>query len=155
MTDHTIRSVVEHHSCFIDGIRYAFKVSWIAVPEYGDSTPARQLLLVDVLTSPGVSEEPSPLHLTVWITHVSELPSLLEASLRCRLLERRFNLLWRSSEWRCEYAPAGHAFGGTVNLYMGRALVTRQAVASLDDMLRVSSSWREAIRHTADAPRDN
>jgi hypothetical protein len=56
------------------------------------------------------------------------------------------NVLWRLAEWRCEYAPnTRRSSGGTVSLYMGAARAAQHETHSLDEMLRVSSLWRQII----------
>ena len=59
-------------------------------------------------------------------------------------------VLWRRSEWRCEYAPAENRPGGTVTLRMESAVVAELGVESPDELLQVSSTWREMI----DGPKD-
>lgn len=60
----------------------------------------------------------------------------------------RIDVLWRSARWRCEYAPLPS--GGTVRLYMGCVRIAERHTDTLDDMLRVASSWRRAVAGMTD-----
>ena len=59
-------------------------------------------------------------------------------------------VLWRRSEWRCEYAPAGNRPGGTVRLRMESAVVAQLEIESQEELVQVSSIWRELIERPND-----
>jgi hypothetical protein len=52
-------------------------------------------------------------------------------------------VLWRLSEWQCEYFEAPTP---GVRLYMGEQLVRSHAATDTFDALECSNSWRQAVR---------
>ena len=74
----------------------------------------------------------------------SSMPTIAEHEQVDRL-HGRFGDLWRQAEWRCVYAPRIDRPGGILRLYMGSAMIAQVEAHSVDEMLRVSSWWREVI----------
>ena len=63
-----------------------------------------------------------------------------------KVLEARLNVLWRRAEWSCECVQNTPAsWGVTVTLYMGSAIAAQVTARTIDEVLRVSSFWREVI----------
>ena len=63
-------------------------------------------------------------------------------------LHARFDDLWRYAEWRCVYVPKIDRPVGILTLYMGymgSAVVVQIEPQHVDEMLRVSSWWREVV----------
>ena len=61
-------------------------------------------------------------------------------------LSSRFGVLWRCSEWCCEYVPGvERSSAGRIVLSMGDEVVAQHTPFDLDDIFRVSSSWRQII----------
>ena len=61
-------------------------------------------------------------------------------------LQDRLNVLWCHREWRCEYLPSSaSAVPGSVHLFMGPTAVVEHQTATLDEMLRIASFWREVV----------
>ena len=61
-------------------------------------------------------------------------------------------MLWRDAEWRCEYAPnISGSPGGIVSLYMHAALVAEHEAHGVDEVMRVSSFWRELVLGPGDS----
>lgn len=91
MTKDDIRAVVNQVACTVDGTRYQFRVQWLAVEKYCDPALARQLLRLEVVAVDESGHARAPLSLFVWVSNVSELPSILEDALHHRLAEGLFS----------------------------------------------------------------
>ncbi len=83
-----IRAAVDAHFCLVDGVRYEFKLNWIAVERYCDPTLARHLLNIEFVATPESPAEPARLQMLVWLADLSELTSLLDDALQSHLTEQ-------------------------------------------------------------------
>ena len=76
----------------------------------------------------------------------------MSLSTKVEKLHARFDDLWRYAEWRCVYVPRIDRPVGILTLYMGSAIIAQIEADTVDEMLRVSSWWRELITSPPESP---